>query len=124
MPTSPETHTVTDSAQRDNTARCLLAYLEQLPMEMETRLELTLDVLRELPREATPEQALEALLSRLPTHDPEDYPPSSPPITREHMPAQYLGRRRSGIPGFASQWGWLLIVGLLLALTLLLHISQ
>ena len=110
--------------RRERTARFLTAYAEQLPMPTETRLELVLETLRALPLEASPEEALDALLSRLPAHDPEAYPPDHPAIHRTHMPAQYMGRPRSGLSGFMAQWGWLAILGLLLALTLLLTTSR
>jgi hypothetical protein len=122
MPTVPDHGP--DAAARERAARCMLAYAEQLPLSTEERLELVLAALKELPAEATPEQALDALLSRLPGHDPASFPPDHPLIERSHMPCQYLGRPRSGMSGFLAQWGWLAVVGLLLALTLLLNISQ
>ncbi|MEZ7196435.1 hypothetical protein [Pseudodesulfovibrio karagichevae] len=123
MPIAPDRGHDMDGS-RERAARCLLAYAEQLPMSTEARLELVLSTLRELPAGVTPEQALDALLSRLPASGPETFPPDHPPIKRSHMPGQYLGRPRSGLGGFLAQWGWLAVVGLLLALTLLLNISQ
>jgi hypothetical protein len=121
MPIAPD---LGPEAARERTARCLLAYAEQLPLPTEARLELVLATLHELPAGASPEQGLDALLARLPAHDPASFPPDHPPIDRSHMPGQYLGRPRSGPGGFLAQWGWLAVVGLLLALTLLLNISQ
>ncbi|WP_319585011.1 hypothetical protein [uncultured Pseudodesulfovibrio sp.] len=123
MLTAPEFGRNADS-ERERTARCLLSYAEQLPLTTEERLELVLAALRKLPAEATPEQGLDALLALLPGHDPSSFPPDHPRIARLHMPCQYLGRPRSGLSGFLAQWGWLAVVGLLLALTLLLNISQ
>jgi hypothetical protein len=119
MPIAPDRN---DS--RERAARCLLAYAEQLPMSTEERLELVLATLRDLPAEATSAQALDALLSRLPAPAPEDFPPDHPRIRRSHMPCQYLGRKRTGMSGLVAQWGWVAVVGILLALTLWLNISQ
>ncbi|MCJ2164009.1 MULTISPECIES: hypothetical protein [unclassified Pseudodesulfovibrio] len=124
MPTSPDHATTADRSQREQTARFLLEYLNQIPMDMEKRLELALETLRSLPVDATPSQTLTALRSRLPTQDHEAFPHGYPPIDRWHMPAQYLGRSRSGMRALASQWAWLTIIGLLLAMTLLLHVYK
>lgn len=121
MPTSPDPGTGPLSSGRELTARRLLAYLERFPMGTEERLELALDVLRTLPADATPDQALAALWPRLPQMAPDVFPPAHPRIQRGHMPAQYLGRPRTGLTGFAARWGWLLFVPLLLALTLLVN---
>jgi hypothetical protein len=123
MPTVPD-HGPDAASSRERAARCLLAYAEQLSMPTEERLELVLSTLRGLPAGAAPEQALDALLARLPAHGTETFPPDHPPIDRSHMPCQYLGRPRSGLSGFLAQWGWLAVLGLLLALTLLLNIFQ
>ncbi|XXJ19913.1 hypothetical protein ACR42D_10280 [Desulfovibrio caledoniensis] len=123
MPIAPDHSRETD-ASRERTARCLLSYAEQLPLTTEERLELVLAALRKLPAGATPEQGLDALLTLLPAHEPSSFPPDHPRVERSHMPGQYLGRPRSGLSGFLAQWGWLAVVGLLLALTLLLNISQ
>lgn len=90
-------------------------------MGTEERLELALSVLRGLPAQATPGQALEALHARLPEREWATCPPAGPAMARGHMPAQYLGRPRTGVRGLVSQWGWVLVVALLLGLTLLLH---
>lgn len=124
MPTAPSQSPADEKASRERAARCLTAYAEQLPMDTEDRLVLVLETLRSLPAGATPEQALDALLSRLPAQAPGAYPPDRPPMCRNHMPGQYLGRPRSGLSGFAAQWGWLAMLGLLLALTLLLNFFQ
>ncbi|QGY41828.1 hypothetical protein GM415_17440 [Pseudodesulfovibrio cashew] len=124
MPITPDLQPPRGDAQRERTARCLMDYLDQLPMGTEQRLELGLSVLRELPAEASSGQALEALHTRLPVLAPEAFPSSHPAIDRGHMPAQYLGRPRKGLPGFLAQWAWLLVVGLLLTLTLLLNSLQ
>jgi hypothetical protein len=121
---SPDRRSLRHADSRERAARCLTDYLEQLPLGTEQRLELALDVLRELPADASPDQALAALHSRLPALDATAYPPSRPPLSRGHMPAQYLGRPRTGLRGFAAQWGWVLVVALLLALTLLLNLYQ
>ncbi|OIQ51713.1 hypothetical protein BerOc1_00169 [Pseudodesulfovibrio hydrargyri] len=123
MPIAPD-HGRDADASRERTARCLLSYAEQLPLTTEERLELVLAALRKLPAGATPEQGLDALLALLPAHEPASFPPDHPCVGRSHMPCQYLGRPRSGLGGFLAQWGWLAVVGLLLALTLLLNISQ
>jgi hypothetical protein len=123
MPIAPD-HGRDGDSLRERTARCLLSYAEQLPLTTEERLELVLAALRKLPAGTTPEQGLDALLALLPAHDPASFPPDLPCIERSHMPCQYLGRPRSGMSGFLAQWGWLAVVGLLLALTLLLNISQ
>ena len=123
MPIAPNNGRDADGA-RERTAQCLLKYAEQLPLSTEERLELVLSALRGLPAGATPEQGLDALLKLLPAHDPASFPSDHPRFNRSHMPGQYLGRPRSGMSGFLAQWGWLAVVGLLLALTLLLNISQ
>ena len=120
----PDRRPPDEKASRELAARCLTAYAEQLPMPTEARLELILETLRDLPAGATPEQALEALLSRLPVHEQTAFPPAHPTIRRSHMPAQYLGRPRSGLSAVAAQWGPLTLVGVLMALTLLLTIYQ
>ena len=124
MPTSPDRPLSRDNAAREQVARCLVDYLEPMAMGTEQRLELALDVLRDLPDGATPAQALDALHSRLPELDAAAYPSSRPPIRRGHMPAQYLGRPRTGLRGFLAQWAWVLIIALLLGLTLLLNLGQ
>ncbi|WP_272701322.1 hypothetical protein [Desulfovibrio sp. Fe33] len=124
MPIAPDLRPSGEDIQRELAARCLLEYAEQLPMPTEQRLELVLETLRELPPDASSAQALEALLERLPSADASAYPPSHPPIDRSHMPAQYLGRPRTGFNAFLAHWAWLGVVGLLLALTLLLNFSQ
>lgn len=121
MPTNPD-RSLLDNG-REQAARCLVTYLEQVPMPTEQRLEMGLAVLRELPASATPEQALTALHDRLPALDRWAYPPNRPAIVRGHMPAQYLGRPRTGLRGLMTQWGWVLVVLLLLGLTLALHLS-
>ncbi|HKI81220.1 MAG TPA: hypothetical protein VKA04_06200 [Pseudodesulfovibrio sp.] len=123
MPTIPD-HDRNAASSRELAAQCLLKYAEQLPLSTEERLELVLSALRKLPAGATPEQGLDALLALLPAHNPASFPPDHPRIERSHMPSQYLGRPRSGMSGLLAQWGWLAVVGLLLALTLLLNISQ
>ncbi len=107
--------------RREQTARCLVDYLEQLPLSTERRLELALSVLRALPADASAGQALRELHNRLPELTQEAFPPSHPPIHRGHMPAQYLGRPRTGLSGFLAQWGWLPLVVLLLVAALLLN---
>ncbi|EGB13856.1 hypothetical protein DND132_0640 [Pseudodesulfovibrio mercurii] len=124
MPIVPDGGSADDKKRRERAARCLTAYAEQLPMPTEDRLELVLQTLRGLPAGAGPEQALDALLSRLPAPDLQVYPPDAPALHRSHMPCQYLGRPRSGLSGFAAQWGWLAMLGLLLALTLILSLSR
>lgn len=124
MPISPDRHSSHDETARERIARCLVDYLEPMAMGTEERLELALAVLRKLPAGATPEQALDALHTRLPELGSAAYPPSHPPIRRGHMPAQYLGRPRTGLRGFVAQWAWVLIIALLLGLTLLLNLFQ